>query len=208
MLKLDPHKQQVLKGIIRNTALQGQFTYSPVDMVTMGRMFNTYDVLLDKLSRRQEYWDFCHAILSWLETGKWYTLPYMWGDLCKNIQTPSLTNQRVSLAGHEYLDRRASVLQSLGLSPQPVYDRLVILYAFQQPKGEYYLVQLAKVFMDLHVAVSNGVFGVDDLPSSVLDSFTEPNGQPNTSKTKTSAMRYAQLENWITAMAQLNRNLV
>lgn len=208
MVKIDAHKQNIIEGIIRSSMMQSQFTYSPVDMVILGRMFNTYDVMIDKLSRRREYWDFCHAILSWLETGKWYTLPYMWGDLCKNVQTPSLTNQNVIKAGHEYLDRRAIVLASVGLSSASMYDKLVILYAFQLDKGEYYLVQLAKVFLDLHIATSNGVFGIDGLPDSVLSGFTEANGVPNTSQTQASAMRYAQLENWIQTMAIKNRNLV
>lgn len=208
MLRLNAHTQNIVEGIIRSSAETAQFTYKPLDIVTLGRMFNTVDVMIPGLSRRAEYWDFCNAVLSWLETGKWYTTPYMWGNLCRNINTPSLTNQNVIDHGKLYIQRREEVLSGIGLSSASMYDKLVILYAIQTDRGEYTLCQIAKVFLDLHIAATSGVLGTEELPDSTTGSFLELSGSVNQSKTKASLMRYAAIEKFITEKALQNRNLV
>lgn len=119
-----------------------------VDMVDLGNLINTHDVLVAKpLCESVIYWQFLHACLINIETGHWRTMPRMWVEVLCISRESKLSPFQIEAEYINYLNARKAMCDRLELPSATHKDKEVTLYWFRQPHGEDYILGVAHALL-------------------------------------------------------------
>jgi hypothetical protein len=124
------------------------------DVLTLAKLFKTYNVDIDTLRVVKPYWSFIQSVLDNILTSKWTIYPITWLE-CITTASETLVEYQIKEQYECYIAKHYNILESLGLSTAESEDKFLVERWLQHDAGFINMLNVANVLVEGFVALND-----------------------------------------------------